>query len=99
MLFTEHNLRVGAMSWLAGFVKEVQSGDTLVIASASTLPNGMLAERRLNLASLSAPRMVWAPRLNMFLCVMHGFLGSRCRLSYRKDSGQYSGAGPNAFML
>jgi hypothetical protein len=47
-------------SWLAGIVKEVQSGDTLVIASTSRLPNGLLAEKRLNLASLSAPRMVRA---------------------------------------
>jgi hypothetical protein len=46
------------MSWLAGYVKEVQSGDTVVIASANRLPSGMLAGKRLNLSSLNAPRMV-----------------------------------------
>lgn len=45
------------MSWLAGYVKEVQSGDTVVISS-NRLLNGALAEKRLNLASLSSPRMV-----------------------------------------
>ena len=48
---------VSIMSWLAGYVKEVQSGDTVVITSNRSL-NGTLAEKRLNLASLSSPRMV-----------------------------------------
>lgn len=57
------------MSWLAGYVKEVQSGDTVVITSNRQL-NGALAEKRLNLASLSSPRMVCVSifLLYMYIC-------------------------------
>ena len=41
-----------ATGWLAGTVKEVPSGDTLVICSSKGL------EKRLTLASLIAPRLV-----------------------------------------
>lgn len=48
---------MASSGWYAGVVKEVQSGDTLVVAGAST-NNGIAAERRISLSSLSAPRMV-----------------------------------------
>jgi staphylococcal nuclease domain-containing protein 1 len=43
-------------TWFKGIVKEVLSGDTLVIAAASKA--GIPPEKRLTLSSLVAPKMV-----------------------------------------
>jgi hypothetical protein len=43
-----------------GVVKEVQSGDTLVIMT-HTSPGGPVTEKRLSLSYLMAPRMVRSP--------------------------------------
>lgn len=42
--------------WLRGTVKEVLSGDTLVLAG--TVRSGIPPEKKLTLASLMAPRLV-----------------------------------------
>ena len=49
-----------ATGWLRGTVKEVVSGDTLVIMGPSR--GGPPPEKRLTLASLIAPRMVGVPQ-------------------------------------
>lgn len=46
----------GQQGWLRGVVKEVLSGDTLVVAGA--VKSGIPPEKRLTLASLIAPRLV-----------------------------------------
>jgi hypothetical protein len=43
-----------------GVVKEVQSGDTLVIMTHGS-PGGPVTEKRLSLSNLIAPRMVRSP--------------------------------------
>ena len=45
------------MSWLRGVVKEVPSGDTVVVA-AGAKPGQVPAEKRITLASLIAPKLV-----------------------------------------
>lgn len=49
---------MASSGWYAGVVKEVQSGDTLVVSGQARGPTGVAAERRISLVSLSAPRMV-----------------------------------------
>lgn len=54
---------MAAPGWLRGTVKEVPSGDTVVIA-AGARPGAIPAEKRLTLASVQAPKLVrnpWAP--------------------------------------
>lgn len=46
--------------WLRGTVKEVPSGDTVVIA-AGAKPGTIPAEKRLTLASVVAPKLVRSP--------------------------------------
>lgn len=45
------------MSWLRGVVKEVPSGDTVVVA-AGAKPGQVPAEKRITLSSLVAPKLV-----------------------------------------
>jgi hypothetical protein len=47
------------MSWLRGVVKEVPSGDTVVVA-AGAKPGQVPAEKRITLSSLVAPKLVGA---------------------------------------
>lgn len=49
--------------WLRGTVKEVPSGDTVVIA-AGAKPGAIPAEKRLTLSSVVAPKLV---RVNLLL--------------------------------
>lgn len=46
-----------AAAWLRGIVKEVVSGDTVVVAAATQGP-AVPPEKRLTLSSLVAPRLV-----------------------------------------
>lgn len=46
-----------ATGWLRGVVKEVVSGDTLVIAGSTKGP-GPAPEKRITLSSLLAPKLV-----------------------------------------
>ncbi len=46
-----------ATGWLRGTVKEVVSGDTLVIAG-TTKPGVVAPEKRITLSSLIAPKLV-----------------------------------------
>ena len=49
-----------ATGWLRGTVKEVPSGDTLVIVGA--VKSGVPPEKRITLSSLVTPRLVRAGR-------------------------------------
>lgn len=46
------------MSWLRGVVKEVPSGDTVVVVAGGTKPGVVPAEKRITLSSLVAPKLV-----------------------------------------
>ena len=44
--------------WLRGVVKEVPSGDTVVIAAGAAKPGAIPAEKRITLSSVIAPKLV-----------------------------------------
>jgi hypothetical protein len=46
------------MSWLRGIVKEVSSGDTVVVVAGGANPGVVPAEKRITLSSLVAPKLV-----------------------------------------
>jgi hypothetical protein len=46
------------MSWLRGVVKEVPSGDTVVVVAGGAKPGQVPAEKRITLSSLVAPKLV-----------------------------------------
>jgi hypothetical protein len=49
--------------WTSGwFVKDVPSGDTVVVVAAEPQEDGLPSERRISLSSLTAPRMVRSRR-------------------------------------
>lgn len=64
--------------WLRGIVKEVPSGDTVVIMAASK--SGIPPEKRLTLSSLIAPKMVSA-----LFCEFRPFKELRCLLASKGD--------------
>lgn len=66
-----HRLDLSKMSgpqrgWLRGIVKEVPSGDTVVVMAATK--SGIPPEKRLTLASLIAPRLVCCSLLQL-ICI------------------------------
>lgn len=46
-----------AGGWLSGIIKEVPSGDTVVIKAATKSTTGIAPEKRVTLSSLTAPRL------------------------------------------
>lgn len=61
-----------ANGWLRGVIKEVPSGDTVVITGQ--VKSGIPPEKRLTLSSLMAPKLVGAPKVLFMYLFRYSFL-------------------------